>query len=60
MRNISGFQAVSRKLLAQDQGLVVYSTLEMYLNADTIFCGSNWIILYFTGNKFDVAPYTDA
>ena len=60
-RNISGFQAGKRKVLAQGQGSLVYSTMELDSHADTIVCGSNCIVMhYFIGKEFAVTPYTDA
>ena len=58
--NISGFQAGKRKVLDQGKGLVVYSTTDMVSHVYTIVCGSNCIIMHFTGKECDVAPYTDA
>ena len=29
------------------------------MHADTLFCGSNCIVINFTGKECDVAPYTD-
>ena len=58
-RNISGFQSGKRKVLAQGQLSVVYSTLELYLHADTIVCGYNCIVMHCTGKECDATPYTD-
>ena len=33
--------------------------MELDLHADTIFCGSNCIVVHFTGKECDVASYTD-
>ena len=46
--------------MAQDKGLVVYSTTDMDSHADTIVCDFNYIIMHFTGKECDVAPYTNA
>ena len=59
-RNISGFQAGKRKVLAQYRGSVVYRTVDLDLHTDKIVCGSNCIIIHFTGKECDVAPYTHA
>ena len=37
-----------------------YSTMNLDSHVDTIVCGSNRIIIHFTGKECDVAPYTDA
>ena len=58
--NISGFQYGKRKVSTQGRGSVVYSTMQMDSHADTILCGSKYIVMYFTGKECDVAPYTDA
>jgi hypothetical protein len=38
---------------------VVYSQMAKDSHADPIVCGSNCIIMHFTGKEFDVSPYTD-
>jgi hypothetical protein len=53
-RNISGFRAGKRKISAQG------SQIEMDSHADTIVCGSNCLIMYYTGKECDVLPYTEA
>ena len=59
-RKVSGFQAGKRKVSAQGRGTVVHSQLELDSHADTIVCGSNCIIIHYTGKECDVTPYTDA
>jgi hypothetical protein len=61
-RHISGFRAGKRKISAQQgQGsTVVKSQLEMHLHAGTIVCGSNSVIMHYTGKECDVSPYTEA
>jgi hypothetical protein len=60
-RNVSGFQAGKRKISAQSRGSsVVQSQMELDSHADTIVCGSNCIIMHYTGKECDVSPYTDA
>jgi hypothetical protein len=60
-RTVSGFQAGKRKISAQGRGSsVVQSQLELDSHADTIVCGSNCIVMHFTGKECDVSPYTDA
>jgi hypothetical protein len=59
-RYVSGFQAGKRKISAQGRAPVVYSQLELDSHADTIVCGSNCIVMHFTGKECDVSPYTDA
>jgi hypothetical protein len=60
-RNISGFRAGKRKISAQGQGsTVVHSQIEMDSHADTIICGSNCMIMHYTGKECDVSPYTEA
>ena len=49
-RNISRFQAGKRKVSAQGRGSVVYRKMEMDSHAETIVCGSNCIVMSFTGN----------
>ena len=44
----------------QGQGSVVYSTMELDFYAEIIVCGSNCIVMNFTGKEYDIAPYTDA
>ena len=39
---------------------MVYSTRDLDSHADTIFCGSNCIVIHFTGKEYDIAPYTNA
>jgi hypothetical protein len=39
---------------------VVHSQLEMDSHADTIVCGSNSVIMHYTGKECDVPPYTEA
>ena len=39
---------------------MVYIKMDLDSHADTIFCGSNCIIIHFMGKECDVAPYTDA
>ena len=39
---------------------MVQSQLELDSHADTIVCGSNCIVMHFTGKECDVSPYTDA
>ena len=39
--------------------MVAYSTMELYSHADTIVCGSKFIVIHFTGKEFDVTTYTD-
>ena len=39
---------------------MVYSTKDLDSHADTIFCVSNCVIMYFTGKEYDVATYTEA
>ena len=34
--------------------------MELDSHMDTIVCGSNCIVMHFTGKECDVAPYTDA
>ena len=34
--------------------------MDMDSHMDTIVCGSNCIVMHFTGKECDVAPYTDA
>ena len=39
---------------------MVYSTMELDSNTETIVCSSNCIIMHFTGKGCDVAQYTDS
>ena len=39
---------------------MVYITRELDSHPDTFFCSYNCIVMHFTGNEFDVAPYTGA
>ena len=39
---------------------MVYSTMGLDTDTDMIVCGSNCIIVHFTGKECDVAPYTNA
>ena len=39
---------------------MVYCTVDLDSHADTIFCGSNCIVMHYMGKECDVAPYTDA
>ena len=48
-RNISGFQSRKRKLSAQFQGSVFYSTMEMDSYAGKTNCSSNYIVMNFAG-----------
>ena len=61
-RKVCGFNAGKRKISAQgrSRGLVVYSQLEMDSHADTIVCGSNCVIMHYTGKECDVSPYTES
>ncbi len=60
-RTIAGFQAGKRRASASNsKPAVVHSQLEMDLHADTIVCGSNCVIMHYTGKECDVSPYTDA
>jgi hypothetical protein len=60
-RHVSGFRAGKRKISAQGRGsTVVHSQLEMDSHADTIVCGSNSVIMHYTGKECDVSPYTEA
>ena len=34
--------------------------MELDSHADTIVCGSNCLVLHYTGKECDVSPYTDA
>ena len=34
--------------------------MELYSHANTVFYGSNCIVMHFTGKECDFAPYTDA
>jgi hypothetical protein len=57
----AGFTAGKRKILAQGRGsTVVHSQIEMDSHADTIICGFNCLIMYYTGKECDVSPYTEA
>ena len=38
---------------------MVYRKMELDSHADTFFCGSNFIVIHFTGKECDIAPYTD-
>ena len=38
---------------------MVYSTMELDSHVDKKNCGSNYIVIYFTGKECDVATYTD-
>ena len=58
-RNISVFQSGKSKVLDQGLGSVFYSTMDMESHANSIVCGSNCIVMHFTGKECDVAPYTD-
>jgi hypothetical protein len=59
-RKVSGFSAGKRKVSAQGRGTsTVYSQMELDSHADTIVCGSNCSIMFFTGKECDVSPYTD-
>jgi hypothetical protein len=60
-RVVSGFHAGKRKTAAQGRRPpIVHSQLEMDSHADTIVCGSNCLIMHYTGKECDVSPYTDA
>jgi hypothetical protein len=60
-RYVTDFQAGKRKISAQGRAPPgVYSQLELDSHADTIICGSNCIVMHFTGKYCDVSPYTDA
>jgi hypothetical protein len=60
-RHVSGFRAGRRKISAQGRGsTVVHSQLELDSHADTIVCGSNSVIMHYTGKECDVSPYTEA
>ena len=50
---------MGRGILAQGRGSVVYITMELDSNVDTIVCGSNCIVMHFMGKECDVAPYID-
>jgi hypothetical protein len=59
-RKVCGFNAGKRKISAQgSRGSVVYGHMEMDSHADTIVCGSNCVIMHFTGKECDVSPYTE-
>ena len=58
-RTVSGFSGGKRKVSAQGRAQVVYSQLELDSHADTIVCGSNCLVIHFTGKECDVSPYTD-
>ncbi len=59
-RNVSGFQAGRRIISAQGRlSNVVYSQMELDSHADTIVCGSNCVIIHYTGQECDVSPHTD-
>jgi hypothetical protein len=46
---------------AQGRGsTVVHSQLEMDSHAGTIVCGSNSVIMHYTGKEYDVSPYPEA
>jgi hypothetical protein len=59
-RTVSGFQAGKRKISAQGRESTIESALELDSHADTIVCGSNCVIMHFTGKECDVSPYTEA
>ena len=58
-RNVYLFNVGRRKVSAQGRGSVLYSMMELYSHSDTVLCGSNCIVMYFTGKEYDVATYTD-
>ena len=60
-RVVSGFHAGNRRIAAhRSETTVVHSQVELDSHADTIVCGSNCLIMHYTGKECDVSPYTDA
>ena len=54
------FRAGKRKVSAQARATTsTESQIELDSHADTIVCGSNCVILHYTGKECDVSPYTD-
>ena len=45
--------------MSQVRVSVFYSTMELDSHAGTTVCGSNCIVVHFTGKECDVTPYTD-
>ena len=45
---------------SKKRGGIVQSQIEMDSHADTIVCGANCAVMYYTGKQCDVSPYTDA
>ena len=59
-RNVATFRAGKRKVSAQARATTsTESQIELDSHADTIVCGSNCVILHYTGKECDVSPYTD-
>jgi hypothetical protein len=57
---MSGFRAGKRKISAQGRGsTAVHSQIDMHSHADTFVCGSNCLIMHYTGKECDVLPYTE-
>ena len=48
--------------LSKKQGspVITYGCMELYLHANTVVFGRNFVVIQFTGRECDVATYTDA